>query len=72
MRLVTSMMTTEEMLEGDISKATEIILSNFKSEFEIYKYSYNDRKYHEVDIDLFNVFFSKEKIYDDIDKLISA
>jgi hypothetical protein len=72
MRLVTSMMTTEEMLEGDISKATEIILSNFKSEFEIYKDSYNDRKYHEVDIDLFNVFFSKERIHDDIDKLISA
>jgi hypothetical protein len=66
------MMTTEEMLEGDISKATEIILSNFKSEFEIYKYSYNDRKYYEVDIDLFNVFFSKERIHDDIDKLISA
>ncbi len=72
MRLVTSMMTTEEMIEGDISKATEIILSNFKNEFEIYKYSYNDRKYHEVDIDLFNVVFSKEKIYDDIDKLIST
>jgi hypothetical protein len=66
------MMTTEEMLEGDISKATEIILSNFKSEFEIYKYSYNDRKYYEVDIDLFNVFFSKERIHDDIDNLISA
>lgn len=66
------MMTTKEMSDSDISKATEIILGKFNNKFEIYKYHYDDRKYCEVDIDLFDVIFSKENIYDDIDKLISA
>jgi hypothetical protein len=72
MRLITSMMTTEEMSESEISKATEILLGKFNKKFEIYKYHYDDRKYCEVDIDLFDVVFSKDKIYHEIDKLISA
>ncbi|KEQ21983.1 hypothetical protein [Paenibacillus tyrfis] len=72
MRLVTTMMTTEELSDSDISKATNILLSRFKNKFEIYKYNYDGRKYREVDIDLFDVVFSKEKIYDEIDNLISA
>ncbi|MCM3702486.1 hypothetical protein [Paenibacillus macerans] len=72
MRLVTTMMTTEEMSDSDISKATEILLSQFNKKYEINKYYYDDRKFREVDIDLFDVVFSREKIYDDIDKLISA
>lgn len=72
MRLVTTMMTTEELSDSDISKATNILLSRFNNKFEIYKYNYDDRKYREVDIDLFDVVFSKEKIYDEIDNLISA
>jgi len=72
MRLVTTMMTTDELSDSDISKATNILLSRFNNKYEIYKYYYDDRKYREVDIDLFDVVFSREKIYDEIDKLVSA
>jgi hypothetical protein len=72
MRLVTTMMTAEEMSDSDISKATDILLSQFNKKYEINKYYYDDSKYREVDIDLFDVAFSRERIYDDIDKLISA
>lgn len=72
MRLVTTMMTTEELSESDISIATDILLSQFNKKYEINKYNYNERKYYEVDIDLFDVVFSNERIYDDIHKLITA
>ena len=72
MRLVTSMMTKEEISDADITKAIEILLKKFNNKYEIYKFNYEDRQYCEVDIDLFDVIFSKEKIYDDIGKLISA
>lgn len=72
MRLVTTMMTVEELSDSDISKATGILLNQFEKKYEINKYYYDDSKYHEVDIDLFDVVFSKERLYDDIDKLISA
>ncbi|WP_211222659.1 hypothetical protein [Paenibacillus daejeonensis] len=66
------MMTVEELSDSDISKATGILLNQFEKKYEINKYYYDDSKYHEVDIDLFDVVFSKERLYDDIDKLISA
>lgn len=72
MRLVTSMMTTQEMSDADIAKAAKIFQGRFNNRLETQKYKYDDRKYFEVDIDVFEVDFSKENIYDDINKLISA
>ncbi|MBP1999094.1 hypothetical protein J2Z69_000113 [Paenibacillus shirakamiensis] len=72
MRLVTTMMTETEMSDSDISKATDILRSQFNKKYEIQSFYYDDSKYREFDNDLFDVDFSSERIYDDIDKLIFA
>ncbi|HBV68411.1 MAG TPA: hypothetical protein DEF04_09645 [Clostridiales bacterium] len=72
MTFVTSMMTTKELSDDDIEKTVKIITSKFNNTVKISKYNYDDRQYYEVDIDLLDVDFSKESIYHDINKLISA
>jgi len=71
MRLVTSMMTTKEMLDNDVENVVKIFRSKFNNRIEAQKFKYDDRRYYEVDIDIFEISFSKEKIYDNINNLIS-
>ena len=70
MRLVTTMMTTKELSANEVSKAVEILLSAFNNKHEIFKYNYDDSKYCETDIDLFDVVFTKQDLHDGILKLI--
>jgi hypothetical protein len=72
MRLVTTMMTTNEMEDYDIQRAMQIISCRFNCKASSSKHNYGDRKYFEVDIDLLNVEFTHETLYDGINKLISA
>ena len=70
MRLVTTMMTKKELSDGDVYKAIEILLSTFNNKYQIFKYNYDNSKYHETDIDLFDVVFTKQNLHDGISKLI--
>lgn len=72
MRLVTTMMTTKEMPDYDVKKAMQIISRKFNYKVTSSKHNYGDRRYFEADIDLMDVEFSKETLYDEINKLISA
>lgn len=72
MRLVTTMMTKEKLSDDKISDAINILQKEFKNRYEIYKYKYDDSKYYETDIDLFDVIFTKHDIYTNISKLISC
>ena len=72
MRLVTTMMTTNEMSDYDIEKAKQIIAQKLNYEVRSSKHNYGDRRYFEADIDLLGVEFTKENLYDGLNKLISA
>lgn len=72
MRLVTSMLTKKELERENIETAVKILQTRFQNRAEVQKFKYDDRKYFETDIDLFDVVFSEEQIYEDINKLISA
>lgn len=72
MRLVTTMMTTKEMADNYVQIALEILTNKFNCKAELSKHNYGDRKYFEADIDLLDVEFTKEALYDGINKLISA
>ena len=70
MKLVNSYMSKEEINQTDLAKISKIISQHYGNKYEIQKFKYEDRKYNEVDVDLFDVNFSEESIYKDIDKLI--
>ena len=72
MRLVTTMLTIKELSDEDVYKALEILLSKFENEHEIFRFKYDDSKYYETGIDLFNVVFTKHNLYDEILKLIKC
>ena len=72
MRLVTTMLTTKEMSDTQLVKAMEILTNQFSCRAEKYRFNYKDRKYFEADIDLFDVEFTKDTLFNEIDKLISA
>lgn len=65
-------MAKEEMNQIDLDKIIAIITQHYSCEFEIQKYKYEDRKYYEVDIDLIDLKFNKDRIYEEIDKLIQV
>lgn len=72
MRLVTTMMTMKEMTDNYIQGAIEVLSHKFNCKAEFSKFNYDDRRYFETDVDLLDVDFTKESLYDGIDKLISA
>ena len=72
MILVTSMMTITELSDGDVQKALEIISKKLNYKAISSKHHYNDRRYFEVDIDLLDVKFTSDTLYEGIDNLISA
>lgn len=72
MRLVTSMMTMQKLNKSDISKIIEIMTEIFPYKFETFEYKYDDNKYYETDLDLLNIEFKKETIYENIDMLIKV
>ena len=54
----------------NIKKKLKKIYINNPIEFQ--EYSYDDREYKEVDFDIKNITFHKEKIFEEIDLLIEA
>jgi hypothetical protein len=72
MRLVTTMMTSKEMPDCDVYKAKQIISRRLNYKGTSSKHNYGDRRYFEADIDLLDVEFTKETLYDGINKLITA
>lgn len=70
MRLVNTLLSLDKINDKQIGEIEEIILSEFTNERKIYQYDYPDDKYHELDIDLFDVEFTRDTIYKDIDRLI--
>ena len=70
MRLINSIMSQEEISNDDIKIIKKIISSKFTNALEVQKYKYEDRKYFETDFDLINVSFEKNRIYEEINKLI--
>ena len=70
MRLVTSIMTVKELEDVEINRIIQIFTSEFPVKYKTYKFKYDDRKYHEFDIDLFDVVFTRESIYDELERLI--
>lgn len=71
MRLVTSMMTSKEMMESDIKKAVAIFEQMYNCKISYSKFKYDDRKFYETDIDLVDIVFSKSTLSAEIKKLIS-
>lgn len=72
MRLVTTMMTTKEMHEHYIQMAMQIISRRFNCKVTSSKHNYGDRRYFEADIDIFDIEFTKETLFDGINRLISS
>lgn len=72
MKLVTTMMTTKEIPDNDVQKAKNILSKKLGYMATSSKHNYGDRKYFEADIDLINVEFTKNTLYDGINKLIAA
>ncbi|EKZ0834636.1 hypothetical protein RA068_001644 [Listeria monocytogenes] len=71
MRLVTSIMTSHKLTEEEKIKIMKMFSSVYPHKMETFTYDYKENKYHEFDIDLFDVGFTKETIYQDINKLVS-
>jgi hypothetical protein len=72
MRLVTTMMTTKEMTDYDVQQAEQIISRRFNNKVKSSKHNFGDRRYFETDLDILGVEFTKETLYDGINRLISA
>ena len=72
MKLVNSYMSKEEINQTNLTKITKILSQQYGNKCELQKFKYEDRKYNEVDVDLFDVNFSKDSIYKNIDKLIQT
>ena len=72
MRLVITMMTTNEMVDNYVQKAMEILMTKFNCKAVSSKHNYGDRRYFEADVDLLDIEFTKETLYDGMNKLISA
>ena len=56
-------MSKEEINQTDLAKISKIISQHYGNKYEIQKFKYEDRKYNEVDVDLFDVNFSEESIF---------
>ncbi|MCD2248023.1 hypothetical protein LAX74_014190 [Listeria marthii] len=69
MRLVITLMTKNKILEKNKNKINQIFTEKMALESEMFEYVEDD--FFELDIDLLEVEFSKETIYDDINKVIS-
>ena len=73
MRLVTSMLTNHELSDDQIAKAVSIITDAFNYRYEVFKFGlYEDRDFFDVDIDLYDVLFTRNTLYDQLNKLISV
>ena len=72
MILVTTMMTTREMTDNEVQKASKIITSKMGKAAKTSKHNFGDRRYFEADIDLQDVKFTKETLNDGIHDLIAA
>ncbi|MBC1342759.1 hypothetical protein HB799_01530 [Listeria welshimeri] len=69
MRLVITLMTKNKILEKNKNKINQIFTEKMASKSEIFEYV--EDNFFELDIDLLEVGFSKETIYDDLNKVIS-
>ena len=72
MRLVTTMMTTKKITAQQLQEAKTILMNKFKCKAETFQHNYGERQYFETDIDLLDVEFTKESLYDELNKLIYA
>ena len=73
MRLVTTMMTSEGLSDDIIEYAAASLYNLYKSCYKIYKfgrYKYDNQKFFEIDIDLFDVVFKKQDLEENLMKLI--
>ncbi|EIN8849160.1 hypothetical protein LO935_002954, partial [Listeria monocytogenes] len=55
MRLVTSIMTSHNLTEEEKIKIMKMFSSVYPHKMETFTYDYEENKYHEFDIDLFDV-----------------
>ena len=70
MRLVITLMTKEKIAEENRTRIEQILSEKMASKSETF--DYQEEKFFELDIDLLKVEFSKETIYEDIDRLINS
>lgn len=71
MRLVISMLTLQKISDKNKNDILNILIDNYNYKMEIYTFNYDDRVFHEVDIDIFNIHFKKKKLYTELNKLIN-
>ncbi len=72
MRLVNSYLSGAEFSNGEIEKIKELIQSEYSEKIDVQSYKYNDRKNFEVDVDILDIQFSKNRIKEDILRLIKT
>lgn len=70
MRLVVTLMTKEKIPKENRTRIEQILSEKMASKSETF--NYQEEKFFELDIDLLKVEFSKETIYEDIDRLINS
>ncbi|WP_207694896.1 hypothetical protein DOK67_0003130 [Enterococcus sp. DIV0212c] len=68
MRLVVTLMTKDKISEKNKNKINQIFTEAMTSKSEVFEYT--EERFFELDIDLLNIEFSKETIYNDINKII--
>ncbi|EGO5829923.1 hypothetical protein K7P65_002523 [Enterococcus faecalis] len=68
MRLVITLMTKKKISKDKQKKIEKIFSKNVSSKYEIFEYT--EENFCELDIDLFEVTFFRENIYDSMDMLI--
>lgn len=70
MRLVTSIMTLQKLKEEEKSKIVKLFSSQYPQKMETFVFDYEENRYYEFDIDIFDVEFTKETIHQHLHELI--
>lgn len=72
MRLVNSVLTLEPLNETEIHLIESALRNEYSLEIQVQSYKYEDRQYFETDFDIIDIVFTKESIYEDINRLIGV
>jgi len=72
MRLINSVLTLVPLNETEIYLIESALRKEYSLDVEVQSFKYEDRQYFETDFDLIDIVFTKELIYEDINRLIGV
>lgn len=72
MRLVNSILSLEPLNETEIYLIESALRKEYSLEVKVQSYKYEDRQYFETDFDVIDIVFTRESIYEEINRLIGV